>query len=400
MAKKRLKEAVSEIKKVYRQDPILAGEGIVSLMERLWPALQHIDGSSGALGTAVNRTLEEMIPLLIDAPADKSIRQKWLVQIYTAIEDDGVEYLSPVEECWGDICHYLELSNYWADVLLPLLKSTWSVKRPGAHVIGATLCLSSLLYSKRYSELYELIHLRETPFWHYDRFWAQALVEQGQIDDAIAFVKSRNYFQPPEWAICEFCEKALLDAGREDEAYEEYGLSANHGQTYDALFKKICKKYPSKNPRTILDDLMDKYGSKGKWFAAAKNAGYYDLALECAQSLEAETSTLVRAARDFLERAPEFSMNVSLCAIRNLLLGCAYEPNPSDILDAYRYCMTSAEKLGKVQYMKEKIIDLLKNSHDSQVMKETLGRKMDAESDDMMRNQDSNQMTRGKNHHE
>ena len=32
---------------------VLAAEGCVSLMERLWSALEHIDTSSGALGGAV-----------------------------------------------------------------------------------------------------------------------------------------------------------------------------------------------------------------------------------------------------------------------------------------------------------------------------------------------------------
>jgi hypothetical protein len=33
-------------------------------MERIWPALQGIDGSSGALGSAVCRTLETLIPFV------------------------------------------------------------------------------------------------------------------------------------------------------------------------------------------------------------------------------------------------------------------------------------------------------------------------------------------------
>jgi hypothetical protein len=46
----RLKEAVKEIRTVAKADPVAAGDGCVALMERLWPALQHIDTSSGALG--------------------------------------------------------------------------------------------------------------------------------------------------------------------------------------------------------------------------------------------------------------------------------------------------------------------------------------------------------------
>ena len=57
LASKRLKEAVREINSVAKSTPVLAAEGCVYLMERLWPALEHIDTSSGALGGAVHRTL-------------------------------------------------------------------------------------------------------------------------------------------------------------------------------------------------------------------------------------------------------------------------------------------------------------------------------------------------------
>src|ERR1035438_9813686 len=53
LACQRLKEAVTEIKKVARKDPVTAGHGVVSLMEKIWPAFQDVDTSSGALGSAV-----------------------------------------------------------------------------------------------------------------------------------------------------------------------------------------------------------------------------------------------------------------------------------------------------------------------------------------------------------
>ena len=40
MAYQRLLEAVSEIKKVAKKDPVLGAEGAVRLMEKLWPALE------------------------------------------------------------------------------------------------------------------------------------------------------------------------------------------------------------------------------------------------------------------------------------------------------------------------------------------------------------------------
>jgi len=43
LACQRLREAVSEIRKVARKDPVPGAEGAVRQLERLWPALQHVD---------------------------------------------------------------------------------------------------------------------------------------------------------------------------------------------------------------------------------------------------------------------------------------------------------------------------------------------------------------------
>ena len=90
----RLKEAAAEIKSVAKSDPIAAGDGIVWLMERIWPAFQGIDTSSGALGAAVLRTVNELIPILTVASADHATRGKWLERLFEAVQSDGVEYLA------------------------------------------------------------------------------------------------------------------------------------------------------------------------------------------------------------------------------------------------------------------------------------------------------------------
>ncbi len=64
-------------------------------MERLWPALQGVDSSSGALGSAVNRTIEQLIPPFADAPAGENTRRKWLERLYDAVLEDGVGFRSP-----------------------------------------------------------------------------------------------------------------------------------------------------------------------------------------------------------------------------------------------------------------------------------------------------------------
>ena len=57
----RLKSASSEIRAVAKVDPVTAAEGVIALAQRIWPAFEHIDTSSGALGNAVGRTLEELL---------------------------------------------------------------------------------------------------------------------------------------------------------------------------------------------------------------------------------------------------------------------------------------------------------------------------------------------------
>ena len=69
----RVRQAVSEIKKVARRDPGLGAEGAVRLLERVSPALEHVDSSSGAIGTAVNHAIEELVAIIARAPADASI---------------------------------------------------------------------------------------------------------------------------------------------------------------------------------------------------------------------------------------------------------------------------------------------------------------------------------------
>ena len=78
----RLKEAAAEIRSVAKSDAVAAGDGVVSLMERIWPSFQGIDTSSGALAAAVLRTVNEPIPILTVAPADHATRGKWLERLF------------------------------------------------------------------------------------------------------------------------------------------------------------------------------------------------------------------------------------------------------------------------------------------------------------------------------
>jgi len=346
LATKRLKDAASEIRKVARGDPALAAEGAVTLMERLWPALQDIDTSSGALGNAVNGTLEQLIPVLVSAPADPETRATWLERVFVALQEDGVQYLSPVEDQWGEICVFPELADAWADRLLPIVRSAWSDPGHSRLVTGDHACLSCLLELGRYHELNELLSLRSHSFWPTDRFAAEALARQGLMDAAIAYAEARRNDGYDDARIIEFCERVLLDAGHRDEAYRRYGLLSVRANTYLAMFRATTRRYPERDPRQVLIDLIEARGKRGKWFAAAKSAGFLDVALDCARHGTTEPATLLRAARDFVESEPRFSAQIALQAISDLLAGKGYEPTTLDLSQAYDHFFTASVRCG------------------------------------------------------
>jgi len=106
-------------------------------------------------------------------------------------------------------------------------------------------------------------------------------------------------------------------------------------------------------------DLIEARGNKGRWFAAAKDAGFLDIALECAQTGETEPKTLIRAARDFEETEPEFAVDVALCAIQILLRGGGYESSTADIEEAYDCLMAAATRRGRIPWARTELEHLL-----------------------------------------
>ena len=91
---KRIKEAVAEIKKAARKDKVLGAEGAVIFLEKVSGALAHVDSSSGAIGTAVNRAIDTLAPIVSQAPASDDLRDKWLERLWCAIEDDEIPYIA------------------------------------------------------------------------------------------------------------------------------------------------------------------------------------------------------------------------------------------------------------------------------------------------------------------
>jgi hypothetical protein len=65
----RIKEAVTEIKAADRKAPLLAAEGSVLFLRTVSSALRNVDSSSAAIGSAVNRAIEALVPIIAQAPA-------------------------------------------------------------------------------------------------------------------------------------------------------------------------------------------------------------------------------------------------------------------------------------------------------------------------------------------
>jgi hypothetical protein len=350
----RLKAASQEIRAVRRTDPVVAADGVVALAERIWPAFEHIDTSSGALGTAVRQTQEQLLPILIEAPADELTRVLWLERLRGAILDDGVDYLAPISERFGEIAAFETLQNAHADRDLDLVRTAWSDHARFSHVPTATLTLSCLLEAGRHEELLTLLALQKTHLWFDEKFGAEALLRQGREDDALARATALLQSDRQPWGhhdIAQFCERILLRQGKAEEAYRRFGLPSGSGNTWLALWRDLVKRYPDRDPRGILEDLIELHGRKGKWFAAAKTAGYLDIALDCASDPEAAPATLIRTARDFASKDPAFAAQVALHAIAHLLAGRGSDATPLDIDEALNHLMAASRQIDRTAWV-------------------------------------------------
>ena len=331
-------------------------------MEKIWPALEHVDSSSGALGGAIWWTLEELLPIVIDAPADRKTRDQWLARLLEAIHDDGVDYLSLVQERWGELCSSGEIASYWADEFLSTVKTAWSDPRPGNYVRESSMCLSSLLAARRYEELLDVLALRHFPNWSDRKFGVQALLAEGHVEEALAYAEASRGLNQPDAAIDAVCERILLGAGREAEAYEKYALTANVSSTGLATFRLIARKYPGRDPRKILLDLAESSGDPGHWSAAAKDAGFLNLAVYFAQTGSTDPRTLSRASRDLLEKDAKFSLQVGRMAIERMLDGYGYDLTAFDVIDAYGHLVKAAEELGLVRAARDDVFSMATNA--------------------------------------
>jgi tetratricopeptide (TPR) repeat protein len=325
------------------------------------PALEHVDSSSGAIGTAVNHAVEELVAVIVGAPADARTREGWLDRLWEAHANDGIPYIEGLGDFWGELCGSREVASAWADRLAPIVEMAWSpdLERRG-FFHGTMACFSALLRAGRYEGILALLEKAPVVFWPYRQWGVRALAALGQADEAVHYAEASRGLNDNPVGIARACEEILLAAGRREEAYRRYALEATRGTSHLATYRAMVRKYPQKGPEELLGDLVASTpGDEGKWFATAKAVGLFDEAIRLANRTPCDPKTLTRAARDFADARPEFAVEAGLAALRWLVEGYGYEITGLDVWAAYANTVKAAEKAGRAGEVRSRIKTLV-----------------------------------------
>lgn len=360
----RIREAVSEIKRVKRRDPALAGEGSVLFLEKLSPAIMHVDSSSGAIGNAVNRAVEALVPVIAEAPVEDETRDAWLDRLWEAFLADEIPYIETLADYWGDLCVTEERASRWADELLESVDLMIRLKReePGAfhYYRGTPACFSALLRAGRYQEVLDLIERGSRGLSYFRGWGVKALLAMGKKAQALRYAEESRSQYGNSFDIDQQCQEILLSSGLYEEAYRRYMLKANWRSTYLATYREVVKKFPEKEKADILEDLVAATpGEEGKWFASAKWAGLYDRAVELANASPCDPRTLTRAARDLAGEQPGFAVEAGTAAVRWLTEGYGYEISGLDVIQAYESTMRAAAAAGREEETFARLKDIV-----------------------------------------
>jgi hypothetical protein len=76
-----------------RRAPALAAARAVLFLEKVSPSLEPVDGSSGAIGAAVNHAIEACAKIISEVLADERTRDQWLDRLWETHLNDEVPYI-------------------------------------------------------------------------------------------------------------------------------------------------------------------------------------------------------------------------------------------------------------------------------------------------------------------
>ena len=367
LASERITEALAEIRRVFRTDGVLAAEGAVAFLERLSPALCQVDGSSGALGNATWAAVEELVPILVTATATDKQRRLWLERLFDALMADDPPYLESLGMHWGELCGSKELAAEWANRLLPSLRAAQQTRHSGrfTYFTGTDACFSALFSAGEHDTLLDLVRQDRSPTWHTLRWAGRVLLARGQVDEAIAMVHDKQGLNTHQAALARFCEDALLQAGRRQEAFEQYALKAHETQTNLGTYRAIKKQYPEVDGPDLLDRLVRRHpGQEGKWFATAKTLKLWDQAVTLAWSSPCDPKTLTRSARDHQLSHPGFALECALASLHWISMGYGYELTGLDVLEPWNLSQGIVEASGQENWKtrRTEVVDRIQQS--------------------------------------
>jgi len=128
----RIKEALTEIKQVAKKEPALAAAKVrFFFLEKISPAIEEVDSSSGAIGSMVNQAIETLVPIIAKAKVEQPVRDRWLERLWEAIQDDQMPYIESLGDHWGDLCVTPDTASRWADEFAPVIERIWAPQSSG-----------------------------------------------------------------------------------------------------------------------------------------------------------------------------------------------------------------------------------------------------------------------------
>ncbi len=362
-AQQALVRALRQLRALRRASPSAANEALVPWLASIPEALCELHDPERSLARQIKRALAELMPWLESADVSPEIRRAWTTRLWPVMLADESAILEGVADAWGAIAGP-DLATEWASRLYPQLHEAWS---KGHDDRGSRACLSALVAAGRYRDVLELLALRTVGIWPERRFGVIALAALGRIDDAIDYARDSNLLgHAYELAIAEQCEQVLLAAGQRERAYVDFAHSANHRQNYLQTFRSLTRKYPEREPSTILSDLIEASpGLEGRWFATARSLRFFNLAAEIAQRAPCDPRTLNRAAGERATHDPIFAYDVAVASLRWIAEGHGYLIDGADVFEAYDIAVDAARRLGKLALLREQIAVICQGMHAS-----------------------------------
>ena len=119
--------------------------------------MEQVDSSSGALGSAVNRAIDVLVPIIAAPDVTESVREAWLERLFDALQEDRMPYIEHLSDLWSQLCVTPSVASAWAERLWGTTTRVLGPDGHGEFFTGTTACLSALYSAQRYDELIRLV---------------------------------------------------------------------------------------------------------------------------------------------------------------------------------------------------------------------------------------------------